>query len=860
MKNWKLGMGCLVFLILLLAGGGAALWLLVPEVEEQLPVGASPIIVTLSAPANGAALALNGPTTIEAQAFGAQPIIALELWIDGVPSQAKSAPPELQLKQLSASWLWLPVVEGEHVLLARALAADQQIATSNAVRVSASKNANVQLIVAHPVQPGETLQGIAKQYGTTPQEIIDANPPTSSGNPVTPGGDVNIPIEPPPPDVGDDPSVAGDPNAPGETGDANTSFDPGPPSDPSEEPSTNKPSKYGIWIGNLLGKLLQNTLPTAPTIKANAIPGKCDADIRIADKSKNEAGFVIYRLDPNSHVFQRVATLDANGDESLHFVDKGLYGKFQYYVAAFNAAGESPSNIVNVKVADDKCLTPEWQSISLEKTKISVTQPVDKMYCYLSVNKGPWTRVPPGAEDFLQPKNGEVDLSKFIKKLAPPDAQGNITLNLECWGWRGNALVNLGEASTTINANQLNKPIQFGNINYKLIANVNRGKIDLSGHATQPSDGDPPPPPSPWIDPPTGAKFTTDPEICAKHGHEVFCDIILSTKTPVLVWDWKSLICISSTSSDKCDGHLTKIDGYYVYETVSLGSGFSSSQLLATISNDKITLAFLPKDRLQPPPGIPVPQYSVRAFKSDHDFGNGFKGEVQSADSKLVSPPQNPPLPSPPKATVRDYRSFKYSESGASWGGLSTMGTGHDPIFDQLGSGEIVVGFDHLTQPSGWVGSQYQNIAYRGAVRFNLNELKDKSFTKAELQFRLRTGVFDTDLWATNQVPTCLSVLYLAQDDWTVPDYKVLPPGDVYKYVPNSWGIMNPTSLTVNADGVKIAESENFSIDVTSAVRDWAQGVRPNYGFVFGGADERFSVEDNNKCWSIYGPFGLSIK
>ena len=65
-----------------------------------------------------------------------------------------------------------------------------------------------------------------------------------------------------------------------------------------------------------------------------------------------------------------------------------------YYVASFNAGGESASNLYTVTINDPTCLTDEWTSLGLSGGQITVSEPVDKLYCYLSVDDGPWTRIP----------------------------------------------------------------------------------------------------------------------------------------------------------------------------------------------------------------------------------------------------------------------------------------------------------------------------------------------------------------------------------------------------------------------------------------------------------------------------------
>jgi hypothetical protein len=97
-------------------------------------------------------------------------------------------------------------------------------------------------------------------------------------------------------------------------------------------------------VGETLTKdPLDTELPAAPTLDGGS--NQCDGILVAQDHSTNELGFFLYRLDPGQQAFSRIATLDGKtGKAAFSYHDPGLAsGKYLYYLAAFNAQGESAS-------------------------------------------------------------------------------------------------------------------------------------------------------------------------------------------------------------------------------------------------------------------------------------------------------------------------------------------------------------------------------------------------------------------------------------------------------------------------------------------------------------------------------------
>src|SRR5690242_16107576 len=110
-------------IFMLIAAGGpvllavlAGLFILrLPEAGQLVPPGSGPFIVTITGPQRGARLSMGSFATVTAQAFGIEPVAALQLWVDGALVQETKKPNDLGNGHFYAYWIWSPAVAGEHV-------------------------------------------------------------------------------------------------------------------------------------------------------------------------------------------------------------------------------------------------------------------------------------------------------------------------------------------------------------------------------------------------------------------------------------------------------------------------------------------------------------------------------------------------------------------------------------------------------------------------------------------------------------------------------------------------------------------------------------------------------------------------
>jgi hypothetical protein len=164
-------------------------------------------------------------------------------------------------------------------------------------------------------------------------------------------------------------------------------------------------------------------------------------------------------------------------------------------------------------------------------------------------------------------------------------------------------------------------------------------------------------------------------------------------------------------------------------------------------------------------------------------------------------------------------------------------------------SDTITVGFAHYYNDD---ECMLNDAFWRGAVQFDLSGFRNQNFISAQLTFRVTDGLRydpDTDLpGGPNDTGTRYSAaagMDLATDNWAG-----WPAGEDHDYI--------------NGDGSHFPVPSGYmttptiTLDVSSTVRDWLEGKKPNNGFVFYGFDEGFP-QNNNTFLCNYSGFTLTL-
>jgi hypothetical protein len=424
---WLLALVFLVILAVVLALAR------LPNVKTQLAAKSPDIAITIVKPGDGTQWYLNSSIKIFANAFSAKPVQSLELWVDG--SLVPSARPE---KGNYGQWVWVVKSPGAHTLLVRAKDSSGAIGNSNVVRVIGLASSLPGMQLVYLSQNGDTAQSIAQKYGLAPDDLKKANPKMNPDGTFPPGTPVKIPI------VFAQVTPAPE-NSPTQA-----------PPAPAQSAPTLQASKLKVWVS----QYLDQTPPQAPglTVSVNA----CAASLSITNSDASTLGFIVYRLDPNAQSFQKIASLGpGNGSTPIPYNDPNLYGKFSYYVSAFNGQGESPSNIAATEVSAADCLTPYWSGT--EPDVPLPTGPIpplpkpakyDKAYYYLSINGSVKQRVPAAPNQFLDLPNGIFNVNDQFTAIAASQPQGQLAVEMDAWGWNGGALIHIGDFKRAVTGQQ----------------------------------------------------------------------------------------------------------------------------------------------------------------------------------------------------------------------------------------------------------------------------------------------------------------------------------------------------------------------------------------------------------------------
>ena len=394
----------------------------IPSVGAQIKATDN-ISVTIVSPIPDSRYPADASIPITVLAIGEKDIASLEYWVDGKLLATQTPQLKNNPKLITQTWHWMPMIEGEHAITVRAKDVDGLTGTSNVVHLAVSKAAGY--ILLHTTKEGDTWDNLVKSCMTSVGAIAKVNPKLDTSQPVPLGNQIRIPCTPEIPSF--QPSSGG--TSPSAAGPAST------PSAP--------PDKLGLWIQQKISA--PKKPPAAPSLTASL--NACTAQLNIQDNSQDESGFFVYRSGTSG--FDRIATLGANDKASFSYNDSVQQsGLVQYYVASFNAAGETPSNIVAVTPSNGACGPASNPKVQFSNGILTVPPDFKLAYLYVSLDHGPWQRLPEG-DAFFNPEQGSVDLRQYLDPLLK--LQPGVRLaDLKIWGWDGaSQLADLGPLSVT---------------------------------------------------------------------------------------------------------------------------------------------------------------------------------------------------------------------------------------------------------------------------------------------------------------------------------------------------------------------------------------------------------------------------
>jgi LysM repeat protein len=465
-------LGALILAICCMAGG-AAVYIpsqLVPPISKQFPQDVSHLAVQILSPMRESRWPLNSFIPILVQAQAAEPIVQVELFINGTSLKSQIGLADT----FNGTWSWQPGTAGDFMLTARATGKSGLTAVSTPLLIHAIAAGHTVSPVA--VKQGDTLESIASAKNIPLEEIQQSNPKLDPSVPLQSGWEIFLPNAPGPvtnleliEPLPEDNSQSGGGQSGGNQ----------PPGEPS---SKNGPEFIGtttnffhdlqyLWKTNPPVPVGNQTGPKYPpaTPKLFGDFKGCDVTLRFPTIAYRDAepgsgwmgweddGFFVYRS-RDGGAFERIATLppihEAPPASNVTFADKGEYGALSYYVAAFNALGEAASNPVTFALNPGVC--PSAGSggegvIGMDPDgNIILPFNMDMAYLYVQINDSAAVRVPEGTRMFLSGSGVRFNLYDYLSTISDSVRLADMKLHMEVWGWQGGNLVFAGTFDTEL--------------------------------------------------------------------------------------------------------------------------------------------------------------------------------------------------------------------------------------------------------------------------------------------------------------------------------------------------------------------------------------------------------------------------
>lgn len=568
----------------------------IPETEAQL-LALRPIAsVHISQPADGASIPTGQSVGIYVHAKADQPISDLSLFLDGLALEPVGASSPPGQPSVDAVWLWTPSAPGTFRLTAQALTADGRGVLSNTVRFKV-----VELQPLATASPAETVAetGSNADLGL-PFDIEDIEQYIDSLASIGPSSPTDSPA--PPIEL----ATAQVPMS----GDAPANLPQGKPT---------SWLKYNLWMQSLVGAANAVPPPAAPLLRGQA--EGCEVLLVIQDTAEDETGLLLYHQGPQDPAFGLIAQFEALPGQLDGFFypdpdrSRGLH---LYYASSVNAGGESPGKLVPVEVTDDACAANSPIAISLGGATLTTDQPVDRLYCYVTLIDLDWSRIPASTTEFIAPVNGTFDLSPYLTDLiSPPEYPLKITL--ECWGWAGDTLLSLGSGTQTLyeGPGEIKGPL------FAVHGNLQAEPLTTEGASYI----------LPNIAPPTDLHIPRDATDCAAHtmgfgGPQMVCNDSWGDnfyRNLVFVFDWSPTgNCLSA---EDCPYNTYGVQGYNVYHQ---SPGYAPT--LVDVVPPQMEAAVLDIETAQ------SGEYFVRAFRDGFESTDSNHYSYQPQTKKFSIP------------------------------------------------------------------------------------------------------------------------------------------------------------------------------------------------------------------------------
>lgn len=427
-----------------------------------------------------------------------------------------------------------------------------------------------------------------------------------------------------------------------------------------------------------------------------------------------------------------------------------------------------------------------------------LTEPVDKSYCYVSTGNGIWEKMPKPPFDFFEALNNSYT-QFFPQKLS--------IIQMQCWGWLGDALKFLGQGETKFDF--LHPP----------------EKVTISAQGFQ-FTGIPQIPMSygggPTLDvpPPYALREPSDVADCHSHGN-LDCESFMNAAVKqyiLLEWEWAKPFCWPGY----CD-YVAAINGFHLYlvDPVTKAEAY-----IHDIANPGQREAALPL-----PWGLQC--YGVRAYTNNPAY--------LESDITTYCPGEPP---NTQKVTL--YPTAWVTTGGLTFedGDCSDFG-GLEPYYGLYNGNVQIVTGSYIVDNSGC----FQQGFYAGFVKFGYNIPPNAIVQKATLKFSTVAMDYGSPGWASPTPTSCVAGIKKSKLDFSPYSHD-----DHYTQTVALYSSQYGEPITsINPYG-------SLEADVTSVVKDWTKDPSAAYGFILTGAGADDPKSDGyGRCLSGLGNFTLDV-
>jgi len=452
-------------------------------------------------------------------------------------------------------------------------------------------------------------------------------------------------------------------------------------------------------------------------------------------------------------------------------------------------------------------------------------EPVDKSYCYTSEGDGNWAKIPKNPFEFF--KGGQVNYPQY--NFNPTGDE--LVIQVQCWGWLGDALKFLGEGNTKLNLGKAPEQVKVTGAGFQLVGMPNfkpKPEKLMGGSGFLVPD-------------PYALREPSDAADCTSHGNPILsgfvCNTLLSAPVKeyiVLEWEWQPKTCWPIPGLD-CTW-LNDIAGYSIYEIDPLTT---AEKKLKDINNPSQKVTALPL-----PWGFRC--YAVEAYAVHPEN----MSKVVSLRATYC--PNKPPQPE--KITLAP---IHWITTGGQWiqsGDCDSYGLAdYYVLLNQKNGfgnqpGEVLVG-SYIVDDND--ADCFRQGDYSGGVEFAGPVLPTGAVVqKALLKFSDLHTDYGSSGVATNFKLFCVGGAGKAKQDWTGQGSAIHFFGDDillwYAY-------LNPMTSLSGWDHTP-------EVDVTSAVNTWIKNPGQNHGFILTPDSAPNPVVDGHgECLSQVGNFQLEI-